>query len=298
MRRMALFFLMLALLVSCNKSSNTGPGNGGTGGTGIDTSTATTVAQDLLTDLQDLLTYHASGMAGAIFQGLCPSTFTGDTTDADGDGVRVNATLTLQCDTVMYSMRMHLVGEVAVQDQNDNDPWVGRATLSGPQGSGDFLFEMASRDSLNPNDSTHVLFHGSISSDRQGQQYHNALNHTIDYFEIQTNAQQGLDTMKYAYSFQGDLFYSPADPGWTPVMSGYKSGTLEIQGTLRPVGDPVLSLITPTPLVMDSTCYDSLSTHVRDGVLNAISGSDTLQIAWSACNQYTVTLNGDTVQLP
>jgi hypothetical protein len=298
---MALFFLMLALLVSCSKSSSTGPGNGGGGGTGsgIDSSLAATVAQHLLTDLQDFLTYHASGLSAGMFRSFCSNLpIQGDTTDADSDFVTVNATYTFQCDTVFYNMRFHIVGQLQSRDNDDQDPWVGSSTLSGLSGGGDFLFEVASRDSLNPNDSTHVLFHGSISSTRQGQQYHNTLNHTIDYFEIQHNLQNGLDTTAYAYSFQGDVFYTPADPHWKPAMSGYKSGSLEIQGTLRPVGDPVLSLSTPTPLTMDSTCYDSLSTHVAGGVLNAVSGTDTLQVAWSGCNQYLVTLNGDTVQIP
>ncbi len=298
MRRMALLFLMLAILVSCKSSSTTGPGGGGTGGTGIDTTIAPTVVQDLLTDLQDLLTYHAAAMAGAVFQGLCPATVSGDTTDADRDGVAVNATILLNCDTLFYSTRIHMVGKVVAQDNNDNDPWVGSATLSGLQGSGDFLFETASRDTLNPNDSTHVLFHGTIASTREGQQYHNTLDHTIDYFDIQSNVQGVPDTTTYAYSFQGDVFYTPADPGWTPIMSGYKSGTMEIQGTLRPVGDPVLSLSTPTPLTVDSTCYDSLSLRITGGVLNAASGVDTLKVQWSGCGQFVVTLNGDTLTLP
>ncbi len=232
-----------------------------------------------------LMVGFVTGQGKQPLQG-CAGTWRGDTTDSDGDGIPVNASMEVDCDTTitdsMMSMRQVMRGRVQGTDSDDADPWVGRVNFSGLGGTGEFLMRMESSGSYSSMMETRIA--GYVEATHQGGTFGQNVDMSMDM----SRAEGGIaDT--FSMDYRGSLAFTPTDPAWTPGLSDSYDGelTLNASWTLENIG--IVDASTPTPLQLSASCGgDPMS-----GTLQISDGANTLEITWTGCGQYTATLNGE-----
>lgn len=218
-----------------------------------------------------------------------------DTTDADGDGIPVDVRISVNCDTTVTdsagnSYRVMMMGDMVLRDTNDQDPWVGYASLGGPVDSQFFYIYYG--DGMNEYESG---FAGSVESSHQQNTFGASEQITL----LQRFNLGGVETT-VVYADYAHLRFTPQDPTWTPADTGVMSGELSVADTVyfhNSAGDEFgFILTTPTPLQLDADCDDpndddTMGGDPVSGELQITDGQHTLLIRWKGCGQREVFLD-------
>ncbi len=293
MKRYGLVALVsLALVFAACGGGNDGGGGGGGTTTTLDANSAAALAG--IFTKESMIPQGPGSMAEENArppmkapQAGCDPVWTGDTTDADGDGVYVDASVTMSCDTTIQGV-MHLVmqGSIHLTDANDNDPWVGRVTFSGYHMAMEYSYQGYTSSTTHDID-------GYIEARHQNNSY-------TEQADISMNFQtQSPDSSRQVnVSYQGSMTFTPADPTWVPGTTA--DGTLEMDFTMSFATEATggttitgLTVLTPQPLEIRASCNGGAPVS---GTLRVTDGaSNVLEITWTGCGQYEATFNGNTV---
>lgn len=306
MRRYGLMMLVTLAFAACGGGNDGSGGNGGGGGGGggtttLDSASAANLAgfyrdggPDVV-DLGALVESTTNPPQKTLPQGCDRAgSWSGNTTDNDSDGVYVQATFQVNCDTTMsgpgYSVHLRVQGSVSTTDNDDSDPWVGRVEFVGlnPGEPFEFFYEG------NYGGQTHtttVRNLGHVETSRSSGAYVI----TGNYSESVTST---ADNEEYTAEVNGTLTFTPSSPGWNPGDPA--DGTLSANYTLNWSTSGMSALITglsvstPTPLTLSASCNRG---EPVSGTLRITDGaSNVLEITWTGCGQYQATFNGNPIQ--
>ncbi len=198
-------------------------------------------------------------------------TVSGDTTDADGDEIPLDATYTFDC---------------AESDDGWSETYSGTVDLEDTSpDAADYAFDEAfdldyavSGEGYSASQS----IDGTISSTRPEGAFRYETDLVIDYAANGDGEQvAGGVTENLVY------LYTPDEP----FVDELVAGTYTIEGTWSETfdGETVSTEVsTPDPLVIDPSCESA----IVSGTLLAVSGDGSITVTWNACDDWTVTYDG------
>lgn len=223
--------------------------------------------------------------------GLCTFTWSGNSQDEDGDDVPVDAFVEVDCDTtgVSGADTVHEVvrGRLRGVDANDSDPWVGRAELSGLGGTGNFYHFVEVRNPMGTFSSENEIG-GFVEATHQG----NTFGENVDLnLVVHVSGPQGDTAVNLSYA--GSVNFTPVDTTWNPGSGSDVDGTLDLSATWVVDGVGSLTVETPVPLEVRVDCHGG---EPVAGTLRITDGTNTLEVTWTACDQWTATYNGNPIQ--
>lgn len=282
--------LALVALSGCQKSEPTGPSSGeGLTQTNAQFMVGLVTEGDLVGIPKAPGTFLGGpgGTGKSPLAGLCTFTWSGNGQDLDGDDVPLDAYVEVDCDTtgLMGQDTIHEIvrGRLRGVDADDNDPWVGRAELSGLGGTGLFYRFFEVRSAAGTTTLEHQ-FGGYLESTHQG----NTFGENVDLTQsVHTVTPQGDSTVQVQYT--GSLTFTPVDTTWNPGTGAQVDGTLTLNASwvVEQVGTLTVETLDPLQVRVNCNNGDPVS-----GTLRLSDGTNTLEITWTACNQWTATYNG------
>jgi len=297
--------LVLAACSSGNDAGSGGSGGGGGGGWGGGGGTNTLdarAAASLLNFFANGVPFVTPGRTTSGFfgsQGKKPTgdcvVVTGDTTDMDGDGVYVNATLTANCDTTVsdegYTYTVRLIGKITTVDSDDRDPWVGRVTLEGLSANQPFVFYQ-SYSYGGESYTEDMRMAGSLEASRR----QNAFVESVD-FSYSFSVSTPESSSAFTFSERGSIAFTPSG-SWDPdgeVLDGTLSADYTMSWSTPELSGTVASLrvTTPRDLTLRASCNGG---EPVAGTLRVTDGNNVLEITWTGCDQYEATFNGQPIQ--
>ncbi len=223
--------------------------------------------------------------------GLCSFTWSGNAQDQDGDDVPVDAYIEVDCDTtgVNGADTVHEVvrGRLRGVDADDSDPWVGRAELSGLGGTGNFYHFVEVRNAAGTFSSEEEVG-GFVEATHQGNTFGENVNLNR---VVHVSTPQGDTAVNLTYT--GSVAFTPVDTTWNPGSGTDVDGTLDLSASWVVEGVGSLAVETPVPLEVRVNCHGG---DPVAGTLRITDGTNTLEVTWFGCDQWTATFNGDSLQ--
>jgi len=206
-------------------------------------------------------------------------TLTGDPTDADGDGIPVNATLTYACTNTFLGLTGQLTGTLAV---TDDDPAVAAWKFTGTAALHASLTAANGASITSDRD-------GTLTATQSGATF--GLAHDVDVVTVFEGARANNPAnITVTESSAWTLSFMPTI-SWTPG-GVIVDGNLDASGAWTvTVGSATAAatLATPTPLSLSPLCETRVTAGTVTASFTDATGADrTITVTWTACGQHTV----------
>ena len=264
MKRVLVLFVIMGL-IGCAKKQK------------LSEEEASSIAQAVVLSTQNMATgaTNPSNLVPSTYKGKDGVTITGDTTDADGDGVTVSGKYTFDiCETTMVG-EVILKGVITHDDSlTDNDPFAWHIII----GNGDyFIYKFWGME---------TKMKGDITASHSNSTYSISLN--LDY--IMT-----FDTLTFALSYDMTYSFTADDTGWQPGED-LTGGTLTISGQMSYSNEESHTLTISTPTPLHFTCSYTGQAQFDSGVLEIkVETGDVITIEFQSNGTYIIKLNGKVI---
>lgn len=193
-------------------------------------------------------------------QGSCEPDISGDTTDADMDGIPVNATFNYDCNISYPGGTMEYLGTLALKDKDDSDP------TGGFYCSGDLHYKQEGLQNIEWRQNF------EIDVNKSGGAYSGEISFGFEYQGIEWNA-------------DFEFTYNPEDP-----TDPYVAGTLNFEGTYSFTYEgktyPSLTIKGENLVFVKTGCA-----YPESGKITVSDGKNSLMVEYN-CSSYKAYYNG------